>query len=355
MASVASITMTNGAGESYAFAEWGPMPLIGQRVENHRAGDQGVANRVISFTLSGYFKGNTHHEIVTKYQRLMDFLKCNDVLLTYNDGSGVVLSNQLMYVDGYSEPSDWRQFSGDYEIQFHYFDTFSPQTNQLGITCSYSSNAGSFTFDLPPQCGQSQKPLRQGKSQLYTPSGVRLANERTITLSGRLVGPNHASVAAKANALLGAFQDTGTLTYGSFINSITQVVSVDIPPIFSRNYVDYTIQLIAWTTNLYEFSSTMNASRIHLNPIVKENFYCDTRSVQTFSPSSQTINYNFKATSDTSDLAMAYLIPEVLNGVIAGGVEMQGGSQNLDRMKNSAEVSINMWYANAVIANVPTF
>lgn len=346
MASVATITINSAAG-SYSFGDHGAMPLVTRRIEHQRSSGQGFCTRQVSFSLNGYFSGNSHADIVAKYQTLCDMLKCNDATVTYNDGSGVILSNQIMYVDAYNEPTDWKQFSGDYEISMHYFETYTTTSN-LGVTASYNG----FAFPVVPAWGHSQNPVRQDfNAANVTPGGVGLGSVRHVTLVGRLLSSGNANLNSQIEGLNAACQSDGTLNYGAWSQNV-KILSCEISPSFIRDFADYTIQCAYNTSLIYKFDCSMSIQRVHQNPIIKFNLFCDNVSIQTFGNSGQNIDYNYTIQADSVADARTYLQTEVANTIIAGGIEIPGGSETPDFMNNSVSLRFTKFYYPAVWANL---
>lgn len=69
-----------------------------------------------------------------------------------------------VYVEGFTDPVDWKQYDGEYTLTLYYFDEHTHPTGDLGIAASYVTTAGTYTFD-PPHYGEDQS--RHDKTPMH--------------------------------------------------------------------------------------------------------------------------------------------------------------------------------------------
>lgn len=332
------------------------MPLFDRRLEYMRLSDQGYGGRRVNCSLNGFIQGNRHKEVIEKYQALLAIVKANNALFTYQVDDLVII-NQQVYFDDYEEPADWKEYEGDYNLTFHYFEVPNHSMAELGITASYSPTSGPlsggiYTFDPVPLWGGSKKNNREDwRSSIVTPSGQRIADEITVTLTGRLHATNEATLRGKLNTLSSFLDYGGVLNYGSW-SSTVRVEDFQIPPTFPRDYCDYSITFKYDTAGVIEFRSRRQYSRLHAFPKITELPYCNTRRIQLFGPSPQTVNYFISVRAMTLAIARSQIASEVANLVISGGIELEGGSEAHDDTRNTVTLNFTKFYSNPVLANL---
>jgi hypothetical protein len=330
------------------------MPLIGRRVEYARQSDQGQAgNRRINCTLNGFFYKNSHKDVVAEYKKLLDVLKCNDAKFTYKTDNLTTVLDQRVYIDGYDEPVDWKQYTGDYNLSFHYFEQPNHLLADLGITAIYSPNTGApFNFETTPHWAASFKPNRANfRAPRVTPSGQAIANETQVTLEGRLAADDHVALRNKAEALTQALQYDGVLNYGAWTNNV-RVEGFSIPTTFPRNYLDYQIVFKYDSPGIIEFRSKREIGRIHGSPKITEIPFCGTVRTQVFPVLGQEISYFFSLRAMTISAARTALANEVANMVITGGIEMPGGKEIWDDSEPQVTLNFTKYYFPYVVNNL---
>jgi len=313
-----AITMTLGGvslGESF--------PVFGRTFEYIRPDPQGPAIKRVKMTISGFLEGNSSAGIRALYTTLINSFALNDlVAFTYIHDATTICSNIDCYVGGFNEPEDL-EFAkagvGDYAIELYYFED---QIDNLGILCTY----GAYTFDKTPKWGRVVTPIREH------PRAPKRGSFATIGLSGMLVAPNHNDLMGEIVALQTAFQSDGLLTYGTFVQAV-RVVDCRVEDVVVRNYAFYQISLAYDIGSIILLNRRIEISRVHQNPVITEEPFCDRRLIELMNPSGQTISYNFNIESSISVAdARATLAVELANTLEPGGVEMPGGREvwNLD-------------------------
>lgn len=330
------------------------MPLIGRRVGYARQGDQGYAgNKRIDCTLNGFFYSISHKEVVDRYQALLAILKCNDAHFVYRTDDQTIIVDKQVYIDDYAEPVDWKQYSGEYSLAFHYFELPTHTLSDLGIQAVYSPSTGPpYTFNPVPNWSGSFKPNRPNwRGPRVTPSGQPLASETTVTLTGRLAADDHAALKNKVDALTGALQYDGTLNYGVWTNQV-RVEDFQIPSTFPRNYVDYQIVLKYDSPGIIKFSSKRSVSRLHNHPKITELPLCGTVRTLLFTPLGQTINYYFNIQAMSIPAARTLLINEVQAMIFSGGIELEGGREEWDDSQNEVTLTCSKYYFPPVVNNL---
>lgn len=345
-----SLTFTSTAG-SYTFSGC-DLPVIARRIAGQRQNAAAqLAYRQIEMTFSGFFTGNSHTDLMTKYQALATALKASDMRLTYNDGTNAILSSQAVYIDSLDEPSDWKQYSGQYSFTLHYFEEVT--LSYLALAASFVSTVGTFTFSPAPVW--SAKTLlgpEDSTSNPYTPFGVEIATEVHVTLDGELFGSSHAALVAKMNSLAAIFTKPGTLNYGSFTNAVRIVSPPSFGPTYPNHFCTYSLTVGYFTTGVYKYKSSKSFTRVHWHPEIKIRKLCPTDVVRLYKESGQTITYNFSLKAADITTARAFLANEAYNSIIPGGVEVEGGMEDWQESTNTINVTAIKYYLTPVLSNV---
>lgn len=326
------------------------MPIFSRRLEYTRQGDQGYSLRKRNLTLEGFFLRNNHQEICTAYQELLKVLNANNAVFVYNNGLEDIV-NATVYVDDYSEPPDWKEYDGVYNIAMHYFE--QPQEGtELGIQASYTSNGGTWHFDPTPNwAGGYQRSRNDHRGPVLSPSGAPLNIELTQTLSGWITAPDSAQMQTKVNDFATIIGQDGQLQYGAWANNV-RIAEIQLPSTFPRDYCPYTIVFKYDSQPLISFSSSRSISRIHNHPKIIDNPYCGVKYAKEYSQSPQEITYNIKLRAYDVLTARTLLVNEAAALIIPNGVEMPGGVEVWDDMDTSVAFTCTKWYPNAVIANL---
>lgn len=350
------------------------MPLFSRRVDYMRPLDQGYGGRKMLCTLSGFFDGQQHTDIVSSYQQLLKVIKCNDVKFTYKGDAGPLndmITEKRVYMDDYSEPTDWKEYQGDYNLAFHYFEEPNANTADLGIIAKYQpklhprqtdpsksevyvsdGDPAEYTFDPVPywdcRLSSNREDWHGDKVSAY---GRPISNEMTVTLSGRLHSDTHDNLKKKIDALHKAFEYDGQLAYGGFINDV-KVVEVSIPTTFPRDYVDYQIVLKYNTTGIIKFISKRRIARRHNFPKITELPWCNTVRVQQFQPLGQQVNYYMQVQATTLALAKTYMANEASMIVVPNGIELDGGTHEEDDNNNTVTLSFSKYYTSPIQQNI---
>lgn len=333
------------------------MPLLGRKIEYMRQADQGHSNRKINCDMNGFFDRRNHADIMAAYKSLIEIIKCNDAEFVYTttDSLGVTadIIRKRVYIDSYTDPAEWKEYQGEYSINFHYFEQPDFAIADLGIAASYQTAAGLYTFAIPPNWQHSLKPSRSSfRASRFTPAGGVLSSEATITLTGTITGNSHSEMKTKIDELRDAFKLDGTLNYGAWSNAV-RVDSVDIPQTFPRDYCNFSLSLKYDLTNIYAFKSTRSFSRIHGFPKIKEYPYCGTRRVQTFYPSAQTVRYSIHIQSSSIASCRSLLANEAFILITPGGIEMEGGTEDWDDTDLSVTLNCTKFYDPPLLGNLP--
>lgn len=345
-----TISITNNT-DTYVFTAR-EMPLISRRVNDNRRVENGPNRRTVSVRLSGFFTGAMHSDVVTKYQNLLKVLKSNEVYLTYTDGVTTIYDDKRCFPSGYTEPQDWKQYSGDYNFNLLLYEQGN---NDTTISASYVSTGGTYTFDPIPIWSSSYSPNRNSPySNRYTPNQALIAREATIELTGFVTveGPDHVAIAADMQLLRDALKHDGTLNYGSWSDEV-RVVNANIPPVFPTDYYEYSITFAyQLESEIYKFESKRTYPRIHKHPLIKNHPYCFRRTVKEFNTSGQLVQYVLSVWSKDITTCRAKLSSEAANLISPGGIEMPGGSEQWDDQNNSVILTIPKYYDQPVLANL---
>jgi len=339
---------------SYTFDK-DEMPLLSRRIDFRRT-EQGYGTRRIVCELAGFIDRNSHNDVMLEYEKLIKVVKCNDAEFVYTSSSenGVVqeIIHKRVYIDAYTDPADWKEYQGEYVINFHYFEPADYSTADLGITASYQTTDTLYTFDPPPLWSSGIKPNRTSwRAPTKTPSGQKISSEATITLQGQLTADPNQTLKGKIDALEHAFLLDGTLNYGGWSN-VVRVDDVQIPSTFPHDFCDYSIILKYDLEQIYHFQSKRSFSRIHYYPKIKEYPFCGTRRVQLFFPSSQIVRYYIHIQAASVSACRGLLANEAALLVYPGGIEMEGGTDDWDDTEASVTVAFTKWYADWILNNL---
>jgi hypothetical protein len=351
----ASMQFTSSLG-NFQFAG-DEMPLLSRRIEYQRHGDQGYGNRKINCDLQGFFDRNNHFDIMQAYTSLINIIKANDAMFLYSTsssaGSVKEIINKRVYLDGYADPADWKEYQGDYTLAFHYFEPADFSIADLGIAVSYQTTVGLYTFVQPPFWQASIKPNRTSwRAPRFTPSGKPISSEATITLTGQLTtAGGHPDLKAQVEDLRNAFQLDGTLNYGSWSNAV-RVETIDIPQTFPRDYCEFSLALKYDLQDVYNFQSTRSFSRLHAFPKIKEYPWCGTRRIQTFFPSAQTVRYYISIQAASISAARSLLANEALALITPNGIEMEGGVEEWNDTDLSVTLTCTKFYDPPILNNL---
>jgi len=318
-------------------------PVIGQTFEYIRPDVQGPAIKKINITLSGFYEGNSAAGIQATFVTLRNTVGLADLTtLTYIHDSVTLHSNRQVYVSSYNEPEDLefaRNGVGDYSIELYYFEN---QDDNLPITCTY----GTYTFEKTPKWGRRITPIRESHR---APLKGSLA---TIGLSGFLRATSHAELMTKINDLQAAFQTDQILTYGSFVQAV-RAVDVTIEDTVILHYAFFQINLAYDIGAVLLLNRRIRISRVHQNPVITEEPFCNRRLIELMNSSGQTITYSWNATSSAS-LAQARTTIQTDAGLTieAGGIEMPGGEETWNPDTFEASMTVTKFYNTPPIPNL---
>lgn len=353
-----TLTLTSTNGGVFDFTSNCDPPLIERSIGYMQLGDQGPSHRRINVNLAGFFLGEQHSDIITRYQQLKAALADSSCMLYYNDGANLII-NKRVYIDGINEPSDWKQYDGHYQIALHYFES-TIDSSSLGILCSYSSQSGSFLFSPTPLWSRSMGPTRGNLNQnRRSYAGLQISTEGTITLHGFFQSENSepAEIEAQIISLRSAIRSDGILTYGPVTGPVYAGV-LSVPEVFPRDYCEYTLTFKHYTDAIYTTSLKRRFSRLHCNPRIKELPYCNKKLVQLLGASGQTVNYSLKLSASSISAARGLLETEV-TAVLAGtggqygsGIELPGGEEVWDDDELSVEVNFSRYHPVPILANI---
>lgn len=337
-------------------------PVFGRTFDYIRGDDQGPSFRRIRISLAGFIEGDHSEEVLTLYQLLKDKVGINDTTFTYIDDSvpgyspggvsGVTIyDEQKVWIGSYNEPIDGefgKNASGDYSIELYHFQ----QTDDnLEITVSY----GSYTFEHPPTWARRIKPNRDN------PNGPMRGSTATISLAGFLVADTHEELRTKMDALEAAFQADNTLHYGDF-SQTCRLIDCNIPRHVPVNYCFFEIELLYTLEDIVTLRRKAIIGRIHHNPVITEEPFCDRRLIEFMNRSGQSITYQLyievkppEPPSTLTGLALArqLLAMEIGSWIEPGGIEMPGGTEEWDEDRVSVSLNVTKFYRTPVISNLP--
>lgn len=350
-------------GAEYDFSK-DELPLISRRISNDRLDDQGPSIRRIDVTLNGFHTGKNLAEVQAKHKGLIVFLRSNELTLTYTDGVSTIVDQQVCWVDDYNEPSEWRQYSGNYTIALHYFEE-AEATNIETIQCSLVNSLGTLTLDPAPlfaiNAGRSQGSFRASDltpanaAAVFNQQDIErpITREAVITLEGFMTGLFPDALVAKRNNMLNMTQKKVTLNYGSYTTPAT-VLRVNFPPTFPRRKCYYTLELQTdLGVGVRFLSTTRDIPRVHRNPLIRERPQCNLPPyVMESGLSGQEIHYGFSILGDSMAAMRATLRTEAAYAIFPGGYEMPGGVMREDDDAMSINLTIIKFYPTPIIPNL---
>jgi hypothetical protein len=325
-------------------------PVWSKELTPERDDPQGPAVlHKVSMNIKGFFVSETgsHKEIIDRYLALETFLSHGNLLLNHSVGATVLASDKIVYTSGIQKPEDWDTWTGEYSFNIYYFQEATDHftSNGLGVTATYVTNSGTYTFEKAPQWGRKIK-LNRGSHR-----AENVGSTAFITLRGKIYANDHASLMTKINELESAFIKDGVLNYGS-ISVNARAVDIDIAPAFIRNYASYTISLAYDLYSETELRVTTRFTRVHNNVLIKEKPLCNERSIQLMNRSGQTVTWNISVKSDTISNARALLGSECVARITSGGYEIGGGEETWDENEMSVSVSITKFFDTPILENL---
>lgn len=346
------LTTTNG-GE-IDFSAYGELPLISRRFQNQRSQSEGhMKSRLVTVTLTGFLEGNNHSEIVAAYQAMIAKFKDNTATFYWHDGSSVQANNVRVYIDTWDEPSDWKEYDGNYSVSFHYHEKVTQNSTDLGIAASIVSGAGTHTFNPVPYWSKSSKTNKKHPAaSTKTPADNDRGSTIEITLTGTLIENDHASLAAQMASLELACSENGTLNYGTWAESVYISEGPTWGTTFPDKEVDYTIKFLYWSSTIFDIDLSITYSRIHNHPVIDELPYCGVNYVEEINPSGQTVQYSLMCQAASITAARTILSQEAAVVVHPNGVEMKGGSERQEESTNRVTVTFSKYHSVPVLANL---
>lgn len=338
-------------GMDYVF-EPEELPLISRRIDSQHLDDQGPSFRRINVTLNGFFYSNSLHENMLKYADLLSVLKSNEIKLTYTDGVNTIYDG-MVWVDDYTDPSEWKQYKGTYSINLHYFETSDQPNADLGIIASYVSAGGTFTFNPPPLLDIGAKRTPYWRASDFTPSGLPITREGEIHLDGFMTAANHTALMGLRQQLFNACSMAGVLNYGAF-SAYAPVVELKCPSVFPRLKCPFQMALkynIGFGVRRLETSRSI--PRVHNNPLIRERPQCGLPpDVRELGQSGQEIRFNFVIEGDDMPTLRAILATEASYAIYPGGIELPGGTQEESDAAMSISLNIVKFYPIPIIPNL---
>jgi hypothetical protein len=214
-----AVTITYG---SYNFVSAGPTPQVGIDIRYERPNDGGPAYMVYSVRVVGYFANFNDYALNQgAVNTLRTALKTDNQTLTFSDGSHTIVSHEAKVVS-VTMPTEWGQYSSNYEIVFEY--------KALDITQSIvlTTTLGAFTFAPTPNFGR----------QYETQSAVMRCK---VTINGFFAEGTVALNQAKIDSLK-AIVSTGSaaLVY-SGVSATLRNIQVDSPTAWTKDVLPYTV------------------------------------------------------------------------------------------------------------------
>lgn len=349
-----AMIFTNSADETFAF-DTERLPLITRRPTHIRKGDQSGSRRRIDCQLAGYFTGETPEALRAKYDELVDFLSNNRVNFYFFDGNSAILDNQPVYISEISEPTQTHRYMIDFTISMYYHKAVASHAADP-VTCSYQSEAGTYTFVVTPQWSFSEQPDRQdalGKTAL--PTGSDKGSVVNIQLSGEVCADTHTALEADRVNMFNIFRKDGTLNYGDF-SAPVKVGRKQIPTVTPNEYFEYTIDLTYFVPGLLDFKCKRRIGRLHLDPIIRENSGCGgTPYVITRNTQGQVIDYSAQARGGTIESIRTAIATEIALLVYSGGYELPGGFEEWEEDPPAVTLQFSRYYPTPQIANLGDF
>lgn len=317
-------------------------PLVSRTYEPIRVSEQGPSFKKVTIILSGFVEGLNSEEVVEVTEIIAAIAALNDTLFTYINGGETLYDDKKVYISGYSEPQDAehaRNRAGDYSISLYYFEN---SLDDVDITCTY----GAYTFDKTPKWGRDISQNRE------SPRGELRGSTATITLSGVLYEDNHSDLMASIAALTAAFNQDALLTYGVFAQTVRSS-GVSISEEVMSQYAYFSVNLSYDIGEVVELRKKRSFSRIHNNPVITDQPFCDTRIIDFMNLSGQFVTYRMSLAAETIATARGLLSTELAGWVEPGGIEMPGGTEDWDEDNASVQVSIIKFYNTGILANIP--
>lgn len=353
-----TVTMTLGG------VSLGPnFPLFQRTFEVMRPNSQGHSFKRVNLQFDGFFVGDDHKQIIAQYQALAAMLDNNDTTFSYATtspefGTVTLYDEKRVYVDAYSEPSDWKEYDGTYSFSLYYFEAMGNEKSDLGLTASL----GSYTFDplAIPSFARQTSPIIGDYNDRVLPIGQTTpAVAVTITLNGFLIVPANSTdpvtdlynLMQALESALEASNRIMNFNYGPF-SATVRVMDFSIQETVPRVEANYSITLQYHTFNVWDLQVSYEISRIHWNPVIKEQPKCNSRSIQLMNRSGQRITYNLSIKADTLSNARSQLATEVAARMIPGGYELEGGTESQNENTNTVSVSISRFYSTPIILNI---
>lgn len=221
---------TSVATLKYGNYTFTPVAQVGIRDATQRIGESkfgpGNIRRVV--TLKGKLFGNNLNEVQTAVWALQAALALEGQTLYYKDGTTVRI-NDTAQVSSIDIPEDWGQFEADYTIQFEYI----PLTDTHYAAASVSYNG--YTFNPIPAMGRELVVNRDDADSI-----TRQGATATVTLTGFIDKGSVSANFTEINALMTALASDGTLTFGSFVQSV-RVDKISIPPDIGDRRLTYSV------------------------------------------------------------------------------------------------------------------
>lgn len=316
-------------------------PIYGQAYEMRRDDEQGTGYKKVVITISGFLNANNTQDVMALYQTLNALVGKNDSTFTYIEGTTTVHNAQKVWIQSYNEPQDTEYAKtavGDYSIELYYF---TDNTSTAPFVCTY----GSYTFEKLPKWSRKITQNREShRADLH-------GSTAEITLSGVLFADDSSSLYDKVAELEAAFTADSLLSYGIYIQNV-RIVDVSINPVVPVNFAPYTITLKYDIGQIVTLRRKLSISRIHQNPVITEEPFCDRRIIELMNRSAQTISYRLYIEAETITLARQLLGTEAISLIEPGGIELPGGVEDWDLDKVSVNVQIEKFYPYPIVLNL---
>lgn len=340
------------------------VPLILRAASYERDSNVGYGKKRINVTLNGFLEGDNHEEVVRMYKKLSDVFVHNDLRFTYEIidtfGTYKIIDDQPIYMDSYNEPSAWKQYNGDYEITFHYYED-QCYTTDLGIRVVYTpdetliANPDSYIFNPCPMISKNSNRKRDWNADNKTRYGKKIGKEVYVTLKGFLSASSNVTLQTKIDRLEQIFSlaTRGSLTYGCFTHEVRIVQEPQFSLTFPRNHVDYEIQLAYGTDEIFEISTEITFSRVHKFPKIRNRLYCAKIEVTEYIPSGQYVDYSLRLKAKDRETTRQRAQDEFNALVYQPGLsyKLEGGTERwLD--DNSIEIKDRRFYIDAILINI---
>lgn len=330
-------------------------PLVSQRLEVARRGEQGSSYQKVNVELSGFFLGNDNSEVQAKIALLLAILNSNEITLYYHDGARPVIDSQKVWIANHADPLEWKQYNGSYSFSVYYFRQPSHADSALAV--SYQPTAlAAYQFDPPPSITQAFKKNRKSyREPLLSLSGVDMGEAVQLVLEGYLMAATPQLLEAKRAALAAAIYLDGTLNYGGLYSLNVRPIEASIPQVYPQTYLEYSVTFGYDTSAVTELEIVKEYSRVHKQPLIREWAFCPVRpSILERNESAQVISYTFKASGYDLSVVRNFLANEAQIIVEPGGVELPGGSETHQIRGGDPSVWIRFAkiHANAIITNL---